>query len=164
MSTAKEARTWFQTKYPDIPAEDVEELIRIFSPIRKNADWESVKKEWTAILSKSNRITTKEAKGIAKLILGNLFNNEKYGMAFKRWKVSIGLSQVDRVGNLRVYAKDTLPNTPMGKIKGLVQENKPVDLSHILKDHKLLVEEAKEYLSQNGYRKGRDNIWRYVNE
>lgn len=163
MSASNEARTWFQTKYPDIPVEDVEELIRIFSPVRKNADWESVKKEWADILSKSNKITTADAKRIAKSILGDLFNNEKYGMAFKRWKVSVGLTQVDRVGNLRVYAKDTLPNTPMGTIKDLVRQKKLVDLGNILKNDRNLLNEAKDFLDKNGYRK-KGQLWRYVNE
>ena len=111
----------------------------------------------------SGKITSKQAKEEAKSILGDLFNDAKYGMAFKRWRESRGLSQVEQIGNLRVYAEDFLPNTPMGKIKGLVQANKAVDLASILKNHRSLVREANEYLSQNGYGK-QGTIWRLLDE
>lgn len=162
---ANRVRDWFQSNRPDFPEEDIESLLDFSKSNgnRKNANWDSVKSAWSDSLLQSGKITSKAAKEEAKSILGDLFNDAKYGMAFKRWRESRGLSQVEQIGNLRVYAEDFLPNTPMGKIKGLVQSNKPVDLASILKNHRSLVKEANEYLSQSGYGK-QGTIWRRLDE
>ena len=158
-------RDWCQSNFPGITVSEdaIKSLLADLKAkgSRKNANWVPVYSLWAESLQQKGKINSTEAKEMAKSIQGESFNEKSYGPVFPRWCNKKGLRQVEKIGNLRVYAEDFLPNTPMGKIKGLVQAKKPVDLASILKNHGSSVQEAQELLRDNGYKKDHDKKWRY---
>jgi len=164
VSTPSEARAWFQTKYPDVPEEDIDRLLdsNKSNGSRTNASYTKVKEIWSSMLIQGGDIiNSTKAYEAAAQELGTKYKESSARNQFKKWVQLHHLVSIGKTGKSHNYGK---MHPKMKEIKSLVEEHKPVDLSHILKTHKSLVEETRRYLSQNGYRKEKDNIWRYVNE
>lgn len=163
MSASDEARTWFQTKYPDIPEEDIDRLLdsNKSNGIRTNASYTKVKEIWDNMLVQGGGIiNSTKAYEAAAQELGTKYKESSARNQFKKWVQLRHLEGIGKTGKSHNYG---MMHPKMKEIKSLVEEHKLVDLGNILKNDRNLLNEAKDFLDENGYRK-QGQLWRYVNE